>query len=201
MFPWWVINIGTHSSLLALCEGNSQSPVVYPHSVTIMRSYVVSLAVTLIKLLNEQWSCRSFETPWRLCKLLSYNVDFWAWWRHPMETFSASLALCAGNSPVSGEFPAQRPVTWSFDVLFDMRPNKRLSKQWRRRWFETPSRSLWQSLKWISASDSVTYSSYVDVIVNPWLGVISLWAFHYWPFMWEIHGCPVDSSHKWPPMR
>ena len=28
-----------------------------------------------------------------------------------METFSALLALCAGNSPVPGEFPAQRPVT------------------------------------------------------------------------------------------
>ena len=28
-----------------------------------------------------------------------------------METVSALLAICAGNSPVSGEFPAQRPVT------------------------------------------------------------------------------------------
>ena len=43
------------------------------------------------------------------------------WWRHQMETFSALLALCAGNSPVSGEFPAQRPVTRSFDVFFDRR--------------------------------------------------------------------------------
>ena len=38
------------------------------------------------------------------------------WWRHQMETFSALLAICAGNSPVHGEFPAQRPVTRSFDV-------------------------------------------------------------------------------------
>ena len=43
-----------------------------------------------------------------------------------METFFALLALCAGNSPVPGEFPAQRPVTRSFDVFFDLRPNKRL---------------------------------------------------------------------------
>ena len=43
------------------------------------------------------------------------------WWRHRMETFSALLALCAGNSPVTGEFPAQRPVTRSFDVFFDLR--------------------------------------------------------------------------------
>ena len=45
------------------------------------------------------------------------------------ETFSAILAICAGNSSVPGEFPTQRPVTRSFDVLFDLHPNKRLSKQ------------------------------------------------------------------------
>ena len=33
-----------------------------------------------------------------------------AWWRHQMETFSALLAICAGNSPVPGEFPSKRPV-------------------------------------------------------------------------------------------
>ena len=46
-----------------------------------------------------------------------------------METFSALLALCAGNSPVTGEFPSQRPVTWNCDVFFDLRLDKRLSKQ------------------------------------------------------------------------
>ena len=66
------------------------------------------------------------------------------WWLHQMETFSALLAFCAGNSPVTGEFPAQRPVTRSFDVFFDLRPNQQMSKQWRRWWFETPSSSLWR---------------------------------------------------------
>ena len=37
-----------------------------------------------------------------------------------------------------------KPVTWSFDVFFDLRLNKRLSKRSRRRWFETPSRSIWR---------------------------------------------------------
>ena len=64
-----------------------------------------------------------------------------SWWRHQMETFAALLAICAGISPVTGEFPAQRPMTRNFDVFFDLRPNKRLSKQWWVRWFETPSRS------------------------------------------------------------
>ena len=67
-----------------------------------------------------------------------------AWWRHQMETFSAWLAICAENSPVPGEFPAQRPVTRSFDVFFDLRLNKRLSKQSWGWWFETISCSLWR---------------------------------------------------------
>ena len=61
-----------------------------------------------------------------------------------METFSALLAFCAGNSPVHGEFPAQRPVTRSFDVFYDLRLNKRLSKQSWGWWSETPSSSLWR---------------------------------------------------------
>ena len=76
--------------------------------------------------------------------------DRLSWWRHQMETFSALLALCAGNSPVTGEFPAQRPVTRSFDVFFDLCLNKRLSKQSWSWWFETSSRSLWRHCKvWI----------------------------------------------------
>ena len=66
------------------------------------------------------------------------------WWRHQMEPFSALLAICAGNSPVTGEFIAQRPVTRSFGVFFDLRLYKRLSKQSSGWWFETPSRSLWR---------------------------------------------------------
>ena len=61
-----------------------------------------------------------------------------------METFSALLAICAENSPVPGEFTAQRPVTRSFDVIFDLRLNKRLSKQWWGWWFETLSHPLWR---------------------------------------------------------
>ena len=75
---------------------------------------------------------------------LDWSNDLPSWWRHQRETFSALLALFVGNSPVTGEFPAQRPVTWSFDVFFDPRLNKRLSKQSWGWWFETPSRSLWR---------------------------------------------------------
>ena len=65
-------------------------------------------------------------------------------WRHQMETFSALLTICAGNSPVPGKFPTQRPVTRSFDVFFDLRLNKRLSKQSWGWCFQTLSRPLWR---------------------------------------------------------
>ena len=72
----------------------------------------------------------------------NYNVGVQnketTWWRHQMETFSALLVICAGNSPVPGEFPTQRPVTRSFDVFFGLRLNQRLSKQsFMIRWFTT----------------------------------------------------------------
>ena len=60
-----------------------------------------------------------------------------------MKTFSALLAPCAGNSTVIGEFPLQRPMRWSFDVLFDLRLNKRLSKQsWNWAPSQYPKRRL-----------------------------------------------------------
>ena len=62
---------------------------------------------------------------------------------HQMEIFSALLAFCAGNSPVTGEFPAQRPMTRSFDVFY-LHLNKQLSKQSWGWWFETTSRTLWR---------------------------------------------------------
>ena len=51
--------------------------------------------------------------------------------------------LC-GEFTDPGEFPTQRPVTWIFDVLFDLCLNKWLSKQPWGWWFETPSWSLWR---------------------------------------------------------
>ena len=75
-----------------------------------------------------------------------------------METFSALLAICAGNSPVSGEFPLQRPVARSFNVFFDLRLSKRLSKQSWGWWFETLPWPLWPHCNvylltlWLSAS-------------------------------------------------
>ena len=78
----------------------------------------------------------------QLCSVVLPKIC--SWWRRQMETFSALLAFSAGNSPVPGEFPAQRPVTRSFDVFFDLRLNKRLSKHSWGWWFETLPRPLWR---------------------------------------------------------
>ena len=94
------------------------------------------------------------------------------WWRHQMETFSALLAFRAGNSPVTREFPSQRPVTRSFDVFFDC--------AW---WIETTSRSLWRhynaqnkknrhicwTLLWIKGMELWTWqlSTHTAVVKHP----------------------------------
>ena len=87
-----------------------------------------------------------------------------------METFCALLVLCARNSPVNDELPSQRPVTRSFDVFFDLRLNKRLSKQSRRRWFETPLRSLWRHCNVNSTPCSQAFATGLKMrnISRPW---------------------------------
>ena len=72
------------------------------------------------------------------------------------------LAICAGNSPVTSEFPAQKPVTWSFDVFFDLCLIKRLSKQSRGWWFETPTGSLWRHCNVTSPLKDETKQSLVN---------------------------------------
>ena len=57
--------------------------------------------------------------------------------------FRVTGPIC-GEFTGPGKFPAQMPVTWSFDVFFDLRPNKRLSKQPWGWCFETLSWSLWR---------------------------------------------------------
>ena len=121
-------------------------------------------------------TCRSF-----IYSVWGYpNTGIWSWnkrlewWRHQMETFSALLAICAENSPVPGEFPAQRPVTRNFGVFLDLRPNKRLSKQSWGWWFETPSHPLWRHRNGIDCYYTTTqHSKSRNLRVTLWpLGVV-----------------------------
>ena len=94
-------------------------------------------------------NCLCVEICVELCTGRDKNAAGWGqktankpWRRHQMETFTALLALCEENSPVTNEFSSQRPVKRSFDVFIDLHLKKRLSKQSIRWWFETPLRSL-----------------------------------------------------------
>ena len=93
----------------------------------------------------QQWQHQSSPVLALCATVLVIFLFFtWSWWCHQMETFSALLSICAGISIVTGEFSAQRPVTRSFDVFFDLCLNKRLSKQSWGWLFETLSCPLWR---------------------------------------------------------
>ena len=108
-----------------------------------------------------------------------WGYSSFTWWRHQMETFTEFLAIYAGNSPVPGEFPTQRPVKRNFDVYFDLRPNKWLSKQSWGWWFETPLRPLWRHHyelhAWRHAGFSINGNTYSEIhfclneAINPYI--------------------------------
>ena len=93
------------------------------------------------------WYC----TEWIICKrgvslftaISGFGGHIITWWCHQMETISALLALCARNSPLTGEFPhkGQWRGALVFSLIFAL--NKQLSKQSWSWSFETLSRWLW----------------------------------------------------------
>ena len=122
IYPYPSGQLHLHCVQTSDCPSNSET------TLTNMRKYVTGMCHKLLYVTSTQ---------------MAFSIVVYiTWWRHPMETFSALLAICAGNLPVPGEFPAQRPVTRSFNVFFDLRPNKRLGKQCWGWWFETPSSPL-----------------------------------------------------------
>ena len=103
-----------------------------------------------------------------------------------METFSALLALCAGNSPVSGDFPAQKPVMQSFDVFFDLRLIERLSKHSRGWWwFETLSRPLWRIV--INMESQSEFINPLIMDIHNWIVDIHNWIKDYTLCNWIMN--------------
>ena len=165
----------TFSALLAIFAGNSPVTGEFPSQRPVTRSFDVFFDLRLNKHLGKQSLGWWLETTpcslWRHCNdskwqdsngicgsksglgkggqeepFKHHEFQYQDYMMTLSEIFSALLALCEGNCLVTGEFSSQRPVTPSFDVFFDLRLNKRWSKQPRRRWLETPSCSLWRSL-------------------------------------------------------
>ena len=104
------------------------------------------------------------------------------WWHHQMETFSMLLALYAGNSPVTSESPSQRPVTWSFDVFFDLRLKKCLSKKSWGWWFEMPPCSLWGQCNAVNLHHVHWKPRVVMCPIN--CHNDNFWCYHWW---WSWH--------------
>ena len=74
-----------------------------------------------------------------------------AWWHQAItssrnNTDWSSVRFCGIHDDVIKwkHIPRYWPVTWSFDVFFDLGLIKRLSNQSRGWWFETPSCPLWR---------------------------------------------------------
>ena len=108
------------------------------------------------------------------CKMISYvfqkqrnddtlNNEIYVGTRHETETFFP--CYCS----LWGEFTSQRQVTQSFNIFFDLRLNKRLSKQSERWWFETPSRSLWRHCNfyrcWYGCVESAHFNSFDSIFI------------------------------------
>ena len=60
------------------------------------------LSIRRVNIKPTEWTMKSIQT----------------WWRHQMETFSALLAICAGNSPVPDEFPHKGQ--WRGALMFSL---------------------------------------------------------------------------------
>ena len=114
--------------------------------------YLVSLPSTSVTVLSHRLN---FD---RLFITLYLSLPFH--WKHMVtcQKHCTRFVMCLGFMMTSSngnivrvtgilcwEFPSQCPVTRSFgEVLFDLRLNQQLSKQWRNRWLETQRRSLWR---------------------------------------------------------
>ena len=110
----------------------------------------------------SMWRQFSFDvtrTTWVLCNtgymMTSSNGNI----------FRVTGPLC-GEFTGPGKFPTQRPVTRSFDVFFDLRLNKRLSKQSWGWWSETPSSSLWRHRNDPSATQLKLKSREISFVHN-----------------------------------
>ena len=99
--------------------------------------------------------------------------------------FRITGPLC-GEFTGPGEFPTQRPVTRSFGVFFDLRLNKRLSKQPWGWWFETPSWSLWRHCNVFLLFSFVAHFKVADLKVQ---------RFRLFPLMDWLSRQPGGSEH------
>ena len=139
--------------------------------------------------------------------------------------FRVTGPLC-GEFTGPGEFPTQRPVTRSFDVFFDLRLNKKLSKQSWGWWFETLSDPLLRQrdvmfmatlcVEWNDDTNRIVNDHFCclhlsNLIISKWYTVsqiTQLMSCHYiiyinaifngvWSWRFEIVEIHQVTSHVW----
>ena len=126
---------GRETQRLGVLPDGSPNKHLETSRVTIYLRRLVDMWLHYDKYTGDRGGCCynvcAMQIPMQNLDYLYWNINIRvpACWRHQMETFPASLALCAGNSPLIGEFLPQRQVTRSFDVFFDLRRNKVNSRE------------------------------------------------------------------------
>ena len=104
VFPWRRHQMETFSALLAFCAGNSP--------VTDDNDNKMSNKCRPPHLECASWTNTTDDI------FSPQSNDHISWWRHQMETFSALLALCAGNSPVPVNSPHKGQ--WRGALMFSL---------------------------------------------------------------------------------
>ena len=139
----WPVHRGVIVCLHECCGGR-KSIYIYTHIyIYIYIIAVVSGVYHLDDSLMAQWA--HLPGPTELAHPIQCHDDVIKWKRFPR-----CWPFVMGNPPVTGGFPSQRDSNAGFDVFFNVCLNKRLNKQTRRWWFETPSRSLWRHCNFYS---------------------------------------------------
>ena len=203
-FPSWFVAIyyelvNWRISYRVIWVNQSQNPTTTSQGTTIPFAFVIVYNACLtFAYIDRHWKPQIAIMP-PLSSLLALKVVFmttsdasgedkWARWCHQMETFSRYWPFVR----VTGEFPSQRHVTRSFEVFFALRLNKRLSKQPRRQWFQTPSRSLWRHCN--GRHPGISIYTRVCKIWNTSRTIRTVWVLEVLWFSLLRHSFCVDSS-------
>ena len=156
----------TQQFVQQLFANNSKEIIKVPHHYSFVRriSMVTGGFPSQMVSTAESFPCHdTIMVAYSACKYLTNIMSSVVMMTSSNENISCLLAISAGNSPVTGKFPSQRPVTRTFDTVFDLQRNKRLSKWSWGMWFETLSCPLWRycnvMCRWCRYDASVSIKS------------------------------------------
>ena len=152
---------------------NAGESRVYRWECSVQRHYMANHCFVSWQYTGPKSRLLRRPTSWGIMRLKRLNHDDVIKW----EYFACYWVLCEGNPPATAGFLSQRPVTQSLDVFYNLRLNKRLSKQSRCWWFETSSRPLWRhcnSFFILFQKNFVMYVSSGHSFHIKWYGMLSI---------------------------